>query len=140
MELNISRVVNGKVCNTNKAQRLAKVAVEDCHANHLADEYLYRRRTGGYFLCICNEITGEISVKSLSLSDATAWGEKRLDSDQYQEIFGDIEEGAESGEELNQQVSILLPVSMYEALKAKKTITGTNVSALIIKALRNAGY
>ena len=138
----VNKVINGKLYNTETAQML--IEAEVAHDNYgipIASARLYRKRTGEYFLCTYDDISETLGIKPLpSLSEAKAWAEKHLDGNEYQEIFGEIEEDSETEEELNQQISILLPVSLHNALKAKKQATGKNVSALIIKALRDAGY
>ena len=133
MKFQMNKVINGKLYNTETAQLL--IEVEDDQTilgGSCLYTTLYRKRTGEYFLCSFDDWSETQKIQPLpTLAEAMAWAEEHLDGDQYQEIFGDTEERAENEEELNQQVSILLPVSMYEALKAKKATTGTNVSALI---------
>ena len=131
----MNKVVNGKMYNTETAQMLAKAYVSE-----ICQQTLYRKRTGEYFLYTEEEVYGNLSIKPLTLSEAKKWAEKELEGTKYEEIFGDIEDEPEMAAELNQQISILLPKSLYDELKAKKSSTGMNVSALIIKALHDAGY
>lgn len=138
MCLPTNKVINGRQYNTGTSQMLIKKVVSN---DPYAWAELYRKRTGEYYLRTYNEISETMRIRPFpTLSEAIEWAEEYLDGDEYQQIFGEIEEDTEVEEELNQQISVLLPVSLYNALKAKKQATGKNVSALIIKALRDAGY
>lgn len=112
---------------------------------------MYIKKTGEYFLYGYgggyskygewhgnNGSSGE-SIRLITLKEAKEWAENHLDGDEYEKIFGEIEEN-EAINEPQQQYSLLLPISVLDMLKAKKNATGINISTLIIKALREAGY
>jgi len=139
--IHMSKVINGKKYDTGTAHKLIRAEVQYA-TNGLAFAWdtLYRKRTGEYFLFKSNEVKETVEIEPLTPSEAIAWAEKNLDAEEYETVFGDIEEDSGNETELNQQISVLLPISLYEALKAKKSSTGMNISALIIKTLRDAGY
>ena len=146
----MNKIINGKSYNTDKAKRLARwdngMSPSDFE---YYTEALYVKKTGEYFLYGeggGNSKYGEWhgnsggpgeAIEPLTLSDAKKWAE-RLDGDEYESIFGDIEEAPDNTDQ--QLISMLLPIVILDALKAKKEATGMNVSSLIVKALRDAGY
>ena len=147
------KVINGKAYNPAAAQLLAvyhnEVGIDD---PAYYEEALLIKRTGEYYLY------GEGEEKSiyasslpglgrtehggritpLSVAEAKAWAEKKLDKELYHRIFAGIDE--EVDVELHPQVSLLIPMSIYGELKKKREKTGITISAMIIKALRDVGY
>jgi len=138
----MNKVINGKKYDTETAHKLIKTGVAfDNYGHDVCTATLYRKRTGEYFLYTEDSVSETVGIRPLlTLTEAKAWAEKHLDVNEYEEIFGEIEEDFEEDMELNQQISVLIPVTIYNELKLKKDSTGTNISALIIKALRDAGY
>ncbi|MDR2043505.1 MAG: hypothetical protein LBQ15_03900 [Clostridium sp.] len=145
------KVINGKGYSTETARMLASKdnGLYPGDLRYL-EETLYIKRTGEYFLHGAGGAGsryGEWSGNSgrageaiipLSLAGAREWAEGCLDGEEYERIFGSIDEAAEGGGQ--QQFSILVPAAVMDALKAKKEATGHSVTALILRALRDAGY
>ena len=101
----MKKIINGKKYNTETATEIAawsnNVSTSDfgyCY------EALYLKRTGEYFLFgeggpmskyaeSCGDCIGwGESIIPLSVSAAKRWAERRLDGDEYERIFGDVEE------------------------------------------------
>ena len=149
----MKKIINGKRYDTESAIKLARWwnLLSPSDFNHCY-ETLYRKKTGEYFLhgeggpyskyrevIDENNFGGGETIIPLTLEAAKEWAERHLDGDEYESIFGEIEENAGS-DGPQQQYSLLIPTAVLDALKTKKDVTGTTVSALIIKALRDAGY
>lgn len=142
----VSKVINGKVYDTDKA-RLVADADNGCLPGDL-DYYceaLYRKRTGEYFLhveggarsimaksCGSNSWSGSSEIRPLSYDAAEAWAEKNMDGDAYQEAFGEIEEdGGETA-----RLTFTLPAGLKERLEREAARQGTTMGAVIVDALR----
>ena len=106
-------------------------------------EDLYLKRTGEYFLygqggpmskysqqVGQNEWTGGHEIRPLSLDEAKAWAEKNLSGDEYEKIFGVVEED-------KVQVSTWIEKSIKEEIDKLKDEKGLTI-ADIIKAGVNA--
>ena len=136
--------IRSKEYNTLTSQKLAN------YKNHLRrwdsdyyEETLYIKRTGEYFIHGWGGTRSKYmsceAIKSLTLKKAKEWAKKHLDVDNYESIFENVNE--ETGiNESRQLFSLHLPVVMLEELRARKEKTGINLSSLIIKSLRDAGY
>ena len=105
----MKKVLNGKLYDTDKAQRLANWEnIQDCRSfNHL-EETLYRKRTGEYFLHGCGEARTKYAKRyednmwghgediiPVSVENARSWAEEHLDADDYEKIFGPVSEDEE---------------------------------------------
>lgn len=102
----MKKIINGKRYDTKTAQFIGEGGF-----NHVGDfsyywEKLFRKRTGEFFLAgeggpmsKYSESTGQNSwsggeaIIPLTLQEAQSWGEKHLEADEYEEVFGRIEEG-----------------------------------------------
>jgi len=149
----MNKVINGKGYNTETARELA--IYENGYPRNdfkFYEETLYIKKTGEYFLYGeggGNSKYGEWhgnsggpgeAITPLTLKEAKEWAEQ-LDGDEYEKIFGAVEEETDKAvNEPQQQISVILPLSVLEALRKRKDKSGINVSSLIIKALRDAGY
>lgn len=114
----MKKVINGKVYDTETAQRLAEyVSNPYISAFNYFCETLYRKKTGEFFLhgegnaaskyalsCGQNEWCGGEKIIPLTYADAQEWAEEHLDGNEYIEIFGEPEEDG-SIEALNIRIS-----------------------------------
>lgn len=90
----MKKIINGKAYNTDTAEKLG-----DCWNGESDLRYclktLYRERTGEYFLhCVGGGMTiynGQ-RIKPLTEAEARKWAEEYLTADEYEQIFGLVEE------------------------------------------------
>ncbi len=112
----MKKIINGKVYDTNTAEFLN--SWNNGHSTSDFDyvkETLYRKKTGEYFLhgvggartCYCSHYGdswgGGEAIKPLKYESAQKWAEEHLSGDDYEKIFGTIDE---SKEKINFTVSI----------------------------------
>ena len=146
------KVINGKGYNTETAQELA-VYEANCGPKDFkyVCETLYRKKTGEYFLhgnggamtkyresTGSNSWSGGEAITPMSIAEAKKWAEEHCNGDKYEAIFGSVEETEDV--EMSERMHLLLPVTITDALRKRKEATGTTVTALVIEALRKAGY
>jgi len=138
----MNKVIDGKRYDTKTAKELGEKNYYD-NGNWFSSVTLYRKKTGEYFLATKGNgsqiYAPDDSIEPVTVAQAKAWAEEHLDGDDYENIFGEIDEVVEENGPLR-QISLLLPESMLKKLREKKEATGTTVTALIIKAVRDAGY
>lgn len=123
----MKKIINGKVYDTKKAERVGQWS-----SGHSArdfsyySEYLYRKRTGEFFLygeggpsskysepCGNNTWTGGSKIIPLTYDAAQEWSEEHLSADEYEEIFGEIHED-------DSRASLNLSMSTAAIEKAKR--------------------
>lgn len=104
----MKKVINGRRYDTETANELAKWHnMQDVRNFSHCKETLYRKTTGEYFLygeggpsskysrtVGTNSWSGGERIMPLSLEEAQKWAEEHLEGDEYEEIFGAIEETA----------------------------------------------
>jgi len=141
------KVINGKKYDTETAEFCAEywngLSTRDFE---YYKEELYRKRTGEYFLCGYgggNSKYGEWHGNSggpgdkiipMSLLEAQKWGEENLDGEEYEEIFGAIDEGDKI------QISTWISARVKEdldALKVAKNCTSADIFIAGIEAMKN---
>jgi len=102
----MKKIINGKMYNTETAEFIA-----DYNSPHFQndlnfyEETLYLKKTGEYFLfgkgnpgspynerTRCNSWTGSCEIIPISLERAKKWVERNLSADDFQELFGTVEE------------------------------------------------
>ena len=101
----MKKIINGKSYNTDTATFIGEYAVGRDGDFAYFCERLYRTRKGQYFLyheggpnskygkweCGTGYWTKDIEL--LDEEEAKAWGEQYMDADEYEEVFGAVEEG-----------------------------------------------
>ena len=128
----MKRIINGRRYDTHTAKKVGEASYSNCSDFHYWSEELYVKRTGEYFLYGVggpmskysqqvgqNEWTGGQEIIPLSLKEAKKWTEKYLDADEYEKIFGKVEEG-------KVQVSTWIEKSIkaeIDNLREKKNLT-----------------
>ena len=102
----MKKIINGKRYDTETAQFIGSASYSNRTDFYFWSEELYRKKTGEFFLH-CeggpgskygrqtkqNTWSGGEQIIPLTLAEAKKWGEKYLDADKYEEVFGRIEEG-----------------------------------------------
>ena len=101
----MNKIINGKKYSTDTAKCVACWENGYGHGDfQYAEEQLYRKKTGEFFLygeggpmsgyaeSYGNETYGSEKIIPLSDDEAREWAEDHLDGDEYEEIFGPVEE------------------------------------------------
>ena len=102
----MKQIINGKKYDTDTAKEIAHYcapgSVQDFS---YSEETLYRKKTGEYFLygkggpasrysrsCGQNQWEGDQRIIPFTEYEARAWAERCIDADEYEAIFGEVEE------------------------------------------------
>lgn len=102
----MKKIINGRRYDTETAKKMAyaasRLGVRDFG---YWEETLYRKQTGEFFIygyggpasryaqsSGLNSWTGGDRIMPLTLEEAQRWAEEHLDGDEYEEIFGPVEE------------------------------------------------
>lgn len=136
----MKKVINRKLYDTSTAQRLASWENNQDYRsfNHL-EETLYRKRTGEYFLYgeggartqYAQQVedhmwgSGE-AIIPLTVKAAQEWAEEHLDGDDYEKIFGTVDEDAE-----DILITFKAPAALDRKLSDKAAELGTSKSDLL---------
>lgn len=136
----MKKVLNGKLYDTEKAAKMASWEnIQDCRSfNHLG-ETLYRKRTGEYFLHGAGEARTKYAQRyednmwghgeeiiPLTVKAAQEWAEEHLDGDDYERIFGAVDEDAE-----DILLTFKAPAALDRKLQDKATALGISKSELL---------
>lgn len=142
----MKKIINGKRYDTATAK-----AVGEAGYSHRGDfsywaETLYRKNTGEYFLygeggpmsryavtTGQNEWSGGEKIMPLTIEKAMEWAEENLDGDDYEAIFGPVEETGNK-----KAVTIMLSESAITAAKNASVVAGLSMSEYIEGLIRNA--
>ena len=101
----MKKVINGKMYNTETAKEVGYWN-NGCPRNNFnwCSETLYKKKTGEFFIygeggalskyseAIGHALTGGESIVPISYKEAQKWAEKNLDGEDYEKIFGEVEE------------------------------------------------
>lgn len=140
----MKKIINGKRYDTNTAKELGY----DSYSNRSDFSYwcetLYRKTTGEFFLhgeggpnsryaesVGLNSWTGGERIMPMSLEEAQKWAEEHLDGDEYEKIFGIVEETAEK-----RTVTFSLTETAIEKIARLAAENGCTKSEVIEKLLR----
>lgn len=100
----MKKIINGKKYDTDTAKKLASGGYGWYSDLDYIEETLYKKRTGEFFLfgkggpaSKYSEYNGNGHIASwdiipLTESEAKQWTEKNCNSDEYEEIFGEVAE------------------------------------------------
>ena len=101
----MKKIINGKKYDTETAKKVGYWTNNySCSDFQCCEETLYRKKTGEYFLygsggpmskysqSYGNMTGGGEKIIPMTEADARKWAEKHLDGDEYEEIFGEVEE------------------------------------------------
>lgn len=144
----MKKIINGKKYDTETAKFKGK------YDNGLGgtdldwyEESLYLKRTGEFFLygvgnarskyseaCGSNWWSGSSDIIPLSLNEAMKWSETHLDGDEYEAIFGEVEE---TGDGVSPLV-VYLPDELIEKLKQTAKTANISVSDCVKDALNKS--
>lgn len=103
----MKKIINGKKYDTETATYLGRYQSPGNGWSDFSyyEETLYRKKTGEFFLHgeggpmtryarseSGNTRTGGETIIPLTIDEAKAWAEEKLEADKYEEIFGEVEE------------------------------------------------
>lgn len=104
----MKKVINGRRYDTDTAKEMGQASYSSRSDFNYWIETLYRKNTGEYFLhgeggamsryaetIGQNQWCGGEKIIPMTLESAQEWAEKNLTGDEYEEIFGKIEETTE---------------------------------------------
>lgn len=133
----MNKVINGKRYDTSTAKIVASWDNEETGFSMIS-ENLHRKRTGEYFLhgsggantkyaeCSYGSWKWGEEIIPLSEKDARAWAEDHLSADEYESIFGKIEEGT-----TKKIVTFSLTEKAIESLRTMARESNTSMSEFI---------
>ena len=136
----MKKIIGGKIYDTDKAKQLGAYSnYGSWNDFHHYEETLYRKKTGEYFLFGeggpmtryaepegQNSWTGGSRIMPMSYDEAREWAEKNLDADEYEAIFGTIEESDDKV-----QVTICVNSAKWEAAKREAQKRGVGISEYV---------
>lgn len=142
----MKKFINGKKYNTATAKRIGDASYSNRTDFAYWYEELYQKKTGEFFLygeggpaskysraTGQNEWSGSEAITPLTLAEAQEWGEKYLDGDEYEQVFGCIEEG-------KSQISTWVTDSVkadIDKLRDEQGYTLADIFAAGVNALRD---
>lgn len=136
----MKKIINGKVYDTEKAKELGTYSNAGGWRdfNHF-EETLYQKRTGEFFLFGeggpmtryaeaegQNSWSGGRRIMPMSYDEARQWAEENLSADEYEEIFGAIDE---SGAKMT--VTLSIDSGKWELAKREAAKRGIGISEYI---------
>ena len=136
----MKRIIKGKVYDTATAKELGWWEnIQDVRNFSHFSETLYRKRTGEFFLygkggpstkysqrVDQNCWSGGEDIIPISVDNAQAWVEDHLDAEDYEKIFGTVDEDAE-----DILLTFKAPASLDKKLTDKATVLGISKSELL---------
>ena len=144
----MKRIINGKLYDTETAKQVGSWSNNLSYRDFSEmSEYLYRKRTGEFFLHGSggpmtkyaqstgqNSWTGGEMIIPLTIQAAREWAEEKLSADEYAEIFGMPDEG--DGEKT--ALCVQLPAALAAKIRTNAAEAGKNLSAYIEAVLTEA--
>lgn len=139
------KIINGRKYNTETAERVGVWSNNLSYSDfRFKKEELYRKKTGEFFLYgeggpmtdyakyvgLRERIGGEKLIP-LTFAKARAWAEEHLEAEEYEAIFGEVEETGEK-----KVVAYSLPVSAIELVKLTAAERGCSASDVITELIR----
>ena len=140
----MKKIINGKRYDTDTAKEITYTSYSNRRDFHYWCETLYRKNTGEYFLhgeggpdsryavtVGQNEWSGGEKIIPLTIEKAKEWAEKYLDADEYEKIFGAVEETKKT-------ISLSLPENVIELLKQAAQKENITMSEYVANAIVSA--
>lgn len=142
----MKKIIAGKKYDTDTAKCVGSYQYSYPNDFHWYREELYQKKTGEFFIygeggalseyretISLNQWSGGEAIKPLTYSEAQQWAEEHLSGDEYEEIFGEVDESLDTV-----SVTFTVPKAAAELLRRKSEKTGRAksqiVSDLIIQA------
>lgn len=135
----MKKIINGKVYNTESAKAVGGYTSNSTTSDFdYFEETLFLKKTGEFFLHGEGNATSKYGEKHgdswgygqmiipLSWEKAREWSEKRLSADNYEKIFGEVEE-----DESKRMITLSLSAGAVERAKRAAQQAGMSLSAYI---------
>lgn len=141
----MKKIINGKRYDTDTATLIGSAGYGYPGDFEYWEENLYRKKTGEFFIhgkggamskysrmTGQNEWSGGEEIRPISFKEAQEWGEKYLDADEYEQVFGKIEED-------KSQISTWIPDSVKKEIEVlrEKGYTLADIFLAGIKSLKS---
>ena len=140
----MNKIIKGKRYDTETAVQMAEWDNGQYRSFNFMKEVLYRKRTGEYFIygeggprtryaeLVDNNLWSDGSaIRPVSLEEAQKWAEEHLTADEYEEIFGTVEESTEK-----RTVTFSLTEATIEKIARIATEKGITKSEVIEQLLK----
>ena len=139
----MKKIINGKRYDTDTAKEMGQDSYSNPRDFSYWCETLYRKTTGEFFLhgegganskyaetIGQNEWCGGSQIMPLTVEKAQAWAEKHLDAEEYEKIFGAVDESG--GKKV---ISLSLPEGVVELIKRGAAEAGMSMSDYVAKVI-----
>lgn len=142
----MKKIINGKRYDTDTAQKVGvyRNGFSTTDFKYILED-LYQKKTGEFFLhgqggamtkyakaCGQNSWTGGERILPMSYEEARTWSEEHLEVDEYESIFGEVEE-----DESRKTVTLSLSATVIEKLKREASKSGKTQSQIIEELVNN---
>ena len=141
----MKKIINGKRYDTDTARELGRDSYSNRRDFHHWIETLYRKNTGEYFLHGVggpatkyavtvgqNQWEGGEKIIPLTEQAAREWAEEHLSADQYEQVFGLVDEG-EAGKKT---VTFSLPLNVIEMIRSGAAAEGISLSDFVAEKIK----
>lgn len=136
----MKKIISGKLYDTDTARKVSSWDNGFSYSDfNYAEEALFRKRTGEYFLfgeggpntkyarrVDSNSWSSGSEIVPLSFDDARLWAEKHMDADSYMREFGPVED-----DETRVSLNLSLPASTVDIIRREASRQGISVSEFI---------
>ena len=139
----MKKIIGGKRYDTSTAQLVGSYQHSNRRDFHYYREELYRKKTGEFFLygeggpasrysqqVELNTWRGGESIMPLTYKAAQEWAEENLNDDEYESIFGAVDESLEAV-----TVTFSIPAAAAALVKREAEKTGKAQSAIITELI-----
>lgn len=143
----MKKIIDGALYNTDTAKELGSTSYSNRRDFNFYEETLYRTKSGRYFLhgeggpmsryaktVGQNEWSGGEKIIPMSREAAMKWAEEKLTADEYEAIFGEVDEGGDK-EQLNILVSPDIKARLWALAEAQKIPISEAAEEIIRKGL-----
>jgi hypothetical protein len=146
----MKKIINGAKYDTATAKELGNWDNNELYGDFkYCEETLYRTKSGKYFLhgeggamsiysesCGNNSRSGGEEIIPMSREAAMEWAGERLDGEEYEAIFGEVEEAADDAkEQMNVFVSPKLKQALWKIAEERKLSLSAVVDELLSRTL-----
>lgn len=123
------KIINGKRYDTKTARFVGEASYG--YGKDFAKERLFLKKTGEFFLWGSgNEVSGSQQIIPLTLEEAKTWAEEYMDGDDYEEVFGEVEESKD-------QISTWLPTSLKAEIDKLRKEKGSTIASIIKAGIKS---